>query len=153
LKTIMPDVSPTSLPAYGRRPVPVAVTIPRPTTIPAAFRAAARLLAANGHYQGDYLPDPFDRVLTTPHASRPLSIVAAIRYAVSGRHLETELSERAISVLAGRLTVDENDPVVPPSDRFLCELHVAYWGDVEGRTTESAVAVLYAAADASEVTA
>lgn len=145
----MPDVSPTSVPCYGRRPVPVTVAIPRPATIPAVFRAAARLLAANGHYQGDYLPDPFDRVLATPHAVRPLSIVAAIRYATSGRHVESDLSERAISVLAGRLEVSEDDPVVPPGDRFACELHVANWGDVEGRTTESAVAVLYAAADAA----
>lgn len=150
----MPDVSPTSLPAYNRRPVPVTVPVPRPTTLPGVYRAAARLLAANGHYQGDYLPDPFDRESRTSHSARPLSIVAALRCAVSGSpHRTTPLSERAVSVLAGRLEISEDDPVVPAGDGFLCEMHVAAWGDVEGRTTESAVAVLYAAADACEVSA
>ncbi|MGW5352252.1 DUF6197 family protein [Streptomyces sp. NPDC004031] len=150
---MMPDVSATSVPAYGRRPVLTTVTVPHPTSLAGVYRAAARLIAANGHWQGDYLPDPFDRVLTTAHVSRPLSIVAAIRFAVSGRHVETELSERAVSVLAGRLEISEDDPVVHLDRPFECELHVAAWGDVEGRTTESVSAVLYAAADATEVTA
>ncbi|MFD5632407.1 hypothetical protein [Streptomyces sp. NPDC127072] len=127
----------------------------RPLTLPAVFRAAARLLAANGHHQGDYCPDPFDRRTATPHAVRPLSIVAAIRCVTSPHgdnpHRETELSEAAVRLLAGRLEVDGegawND------ERFYLELHVANWGDVEGRTTESVVAVLAAAADASEVSA
>jgi hypothetical protein len=151
---MMPDVTPTSVPAYGRRPVLVTgVSIPRPKTVAQAFRTAARLIAANGHHQGDYMPDPFDRVLHTPHVSRPLSIVAAIRFAVSGRHVETPLSESAISVLAGRLEISEDDPVVHPDSPWECEIHVADWGDVEGRTTECVCAVLYAAADAVEVTA
>ncbi len=149
----MPDVSATSVPTYGRRPVLTTVTAPHPTTLSGALRAAARLIAANGHHQGDYLPDPFNRVLRTPRLSRPLSIVAAIRVAVSGRHVETELSERAISVLAGRLEITEDDPVVHLDRPIECEMHVAAWGDVEGRTTESVCAVLYAAADAAEVTA
>jgi hypothetical protein len=149
-----PDVSATSLPAYGRRPVPVVLPPSRPTTLCGACRAAARLLACNGHHQGDYCPDPFDHQDRTPHAERPLSIVAALRCAVSGSpHRPTPLSEQAISVLAGRLEISEDDPVVPADDEFLCEMHVANWGDVEGRTTESAVAVLEAAADAAEVTA
>ncbi|GAB2731440.1 DUF6197 family protein [Streptomyces bullii] len=127
----------------------------RPTTVPAVFRAAARLLARNGHYQGDYCPDPFDRRSTSPHAERPLSIVAAIRCVASpggdNPHYISELSELAVKVLAGRLEVDgepawNNEP-------FWLQTHVAHWGDVEGRTTESAVAVLEAAADANEVAA
>ncbi|WP_460071139.1 DUF6197 family protein [Streptomyces sp. YKOK-I1] len=128
---------------------------PRPTTIPAVFRAAARLLAVVGHHQGDYCPDPFDRRLTTPHATRPLSIVAAIRCVTSPHgdnpHRITELSEAAVKVLAGRLEVD-GEPAWNDEPHHL-EGHVAHWGDVEGRTTESAVAVLEAAADASEVAA
>lgn len=126
-----------------------------PTTVPAVFRAAARLLAANGHHQGDYLPDPFDRRTATPHAERPLSIVAAIR-CVSSPHGEdprrmTELSEAAVRVLAYRLEV-EGEPPWSDAPRWL-ENHVDCWGDTPGRTTESAVAVLEAAADASEVAA
>lgn len=124
----------------------------RPTTLPAVFRAAARLVVANGHHQGDFCPDPFDRESKSPHALRPLSIVAAIRCVVSGSpHRETPLAEAAVKVLAGRLEVDGegawND------EPFWLELHVANWGDVEGRSLESVVAVLEAAADASEVAA
>lgn len=155
VKTIMPDVSPlspTSLPAYERRPVCVAVAIPQSKTLPAMFRAAARLIAANGHHQGDYVPDPFDRIARTSHAERPMSIVAALRCVVSGSpHLTTALADQAVSVLAWRLEVGGRGPV--RLDDFSLECHVADWGDVEGRTTESVVAVLYAAADASEVTA
>ncbi|MET8826019.1 HNH endonuclease signature motif containing protein [Streptomyces sp. NPDC004610] len=125
----------------------------RPTTIPQVFRAAARLLAMNGHYQGDYCPDAFDRVMTTPHSTRPLSIVAAIRCVASPHgdnpHRESELSELAVRVLAGRLEVD-GEPAWNEEPYWL-EMHVAAWGDVEGRTVESAVAVLVAAADDCEV--
>lgn len=127
----------------------------RPMTVPAVFRAAARLLAVNGHYQGDYCPDAFDRRLTSPHAERPLSIVAAIRCVASPHgdnpHRITDLSEAAVKVLADRLEVD-GEPVWNGDPHHL-EVHVAEWGDVEGRTTESAVAVLEAAADANEVAA
>lgn len=143
---------PTNLPAAQRRPVLVTgVQVPaRPTTLPGAFRAAARLLAANGHHQGDYCPDPFDRRTTTPHETRPLSIVAALRCSVSGNpHRTSELSEAAVKVLAHRLTVDGEPPF--NDDELILESHVAEWGNVEGRTVESAVAVLEAAADACEV--
>lgn len=127
----------------------------RPTTVPAVFRAAARLLAVNGHYQGDYCPDAFDRVSKTPHSERPLSIVAAIRCVASPHgdnpHRITELSEAAVRVLAYRLEV-EGEPPWSDTPRWL-ENHVDCWGDTPGRTTESAVAVLEAAADASEVSA
>ncbi|MEV7897280.1 DUF6197 family protein [Streptomyces cyaneofuscatus] len=142
---------PTDLPAGHRRTVHVDVPFPRPTTVASTFRAAARLLAANGHYQGDYLPDPFNRRLTTPDAERPLSIVAAIRCVVTGvpRRFDP-LAEEAIKVLAGRLEVDGEPAWNDEPDNLA--IHVANWGDVEGRTTECAVAVLYAAADATAVT-
>ena len=127
----------------------------RPMTLSAVFRAAARLIAANGHFQGDYCPDPFDRRTATPHSVRPLSIVAAIRCVASPHgdnpHRMTDLSEAAVKVLAGRLEVD-GEPAWNDEPHHL-EGHVAHWGDVEGRTTESAVAVLEAAADAVEVSA
>lgn len=144
-------IRPTDLPAGHRRTVHVDITIPRPTTVAGVFRAAARLIAVNGHHQGDFLPDPFNRRLTTPDAERPLSIVAAIRCVVTGNPRRyAPLAEASIRVLADRLDVDRepawND------EPFWLELHVAAWGDAEGRTVESVVAVLYAAADATAVT-
>lgn len=127
-------------------------TVTRPTTVAGVFRAAARLLAANGHYQGDYCPDVFDREMCIPHFLRPLSIVAALRCAVSGDpHANSLLADKAMSVLALRLKVNGEGPFW--GDIFSLEFHIAAWGDVEGRTTESAVAVLYAAADAVEAVA
>lgn len=126
-----------------------------PTTVSAVLRAAARLLAKNGHHQGDYCPDPFDRKTTSPHGERPMSIVAAIRCVASPHgddpHRETALSERAVKALAGRLLVD--DEPAWNDEPYWLETHVANWGDVEGRTVESVVAVLEAAADANEVSA
>ncbi|WP_318205324.1 hypothetical protein [Streptomyces sp. SCL15-4] len=121
----------------------------RPTTVPAVFRAAARIVAANGLWQGDYVPDPFDREMDVPHALRPMSIVAALKCAVSGDpHTWSPLADDAIAVLALRLN---DGPEY--GDIFSLEEHVDAWGDVEGRTRESAVAVLEAAADANEVAA
>lgn len=124
----------------------------RPTSVSAVFRAAARLIVVNGHWQGDYCPDPFDRHVKTSHAVRPLSIVAALRCVVSGSpHRTTPLSETAVKVLAHRLVVNGEPPF--NDTPLMLECHVAEWGDVEGRTAESVVAVLEAAADANEVSA
>ena len=145
-------IRPTDLPAGHRRTVHVDVTIPRPTTVASVFRAAARLLAANGLHQGDYFPDPFNRRMVTPFTERPLSIVAAIRCAVTGSPRQyNSLSEAAVKVLAGRLEVLGGPPWTQ-EPRWL-ENHVDCWNDFPGRTTESACAVLYAAADANEVAA
>jgi hypothetical protein len=137
-------------------PVPLHLApLPRRNPLSAVFRKAARLIAANGHFQGDYCPDAFDRRLKTPHAERPLSIVAAIRCVTSPNgdnpHRISELSEAAVKVLAARLEVD-GEPAWNDEPHHL-EGHVAHWGDVEGRTVESVVAVLEAAADANEVAA
>lgn len=146
---------PTDLPRGDRRPVLVTgIIIPQrpPTTVRDVERAAARIIAANGLYQGDLIPDTFNRELTTPHAERPMSIVAALNCAVSGDpHLPSDLSRAAIAGLAHRLTVNEQGPY--GEDELALAWHVDSWGDVEGRTAESAVAVLEAAADACEVAA
>jgi hypothetical protein len=150
-----PATAPTNYPTGTRRTTRVAGVRVQPTTVSGVFRAAARLLAVNGHYQGDYCPDPFDRRLASLHSARPLSIVAAIRCVASPRgdnpHRVSELSELAVKVLAGRLEVD-GEPAWN-DEPFYLDVHVSAWGDVEGRTTESAVAVLEAAADANEVSA
>lgn len=123
--------------------------VSRPTTVPQVFRTAARILAANGLYQGDHVPDTFDREMCIPHPLRPMSIVAALKCAVSGDpHLPSLLADGAIAVLALRLEVDGEGPLF--GGVFDLEAHVDAWGDLEGRTTESAVAVLEAAADGSE---
>lgn len=137
---------PANFPAGHRRPVLVSLPTPRPTSLAGTFRAAARVLAANGLYQGDYLPDPFDREMCIPHFLRPMSVVAALKCAVSGDpHTESLLADEAIGVLA--LHLDDGPEW---GDIHSLERHVDAWGDAEGRTTESAVSVLYAAADASE---
>ncbi|MFI9340021.1 hypothetical protein ACIG0D_01895 [Streptomyces sp. NPDC052773] len=124
----------------------------RPATVPGVYRAAARLLAVNGLYKGDFVPDAFDREMDVPHHLRPMSIVAALKCATSGDpHRTTLLADEAIAVLALRLEVDGDGPRY--GGIFDLEAHVDAWGDVESRTTESAVAVLEAAADACEVAA
>lgn len=141
-------IRPTNLPAGHRRTVHVDVTIPRPTNVPAVFRAAARVLAANGLYQGDFLPDPMNREMCIPQVFRPMSLVAALRCAVSGDpQVSSLLADEAVGVLALRL---DDGPVY--GDIFSLEAHVDEWGDMPGRSTESAVAVLEAAADATAVT-
>ncbi|MEU5716600.1 hypothetical protein AB0G71_12555 [Streptomyces sp. NPDC020403] len=140
-------IRPTDVPAGHRRTHHVDITVPRPTTVAGTFRAAARVLAANGLHQGDFVPDAFDREMCIPHFLRPMSIVAALKCAVSGDHRrDSLLADEAIATLALRL--DDGGPRW--GDIFALEAHVDAWGDAEGRTTESAVAVLYAAADACE---
>lgn len=117
-----------------------------PTTVPGVFRVAARLLASNGLYKGDFVPDSFDREMCVPHFLRPMSIVAALKTATTGDpHRTSLLSDHAIAELALRLEVDGEGPLF--GGIFDLEAHVDAWGDVESRTTESAVAVLERAAE------
>lgn len=133
----------TDLPRGDCRPI---------TTVRDVERAAARIIAANGLWQGDLLPDPFDRELKTPHAERPMSIVAALNCAVSGNpHRPSDLSKAAIAAVAHRLLVNGEGPYA--EDELALAFHVDTWGDGEGRTAESAVSVLIAAADACGVAA
>ncbi|MEU2730061.1 hypothetical protein ABZ650_20325 [Streptomyces griseoviridis] len=126
--------------------------IARPTTLHALYRAAARIIAVNGLYKGDFVPDAFDREMTVPHFLRPMSIVAALKCATSGDpHRTSLLADEAIAVLALRVEVDGEGPLF--GGIFDLEAHVDAWGDLESRTTESAVAVLEAAAVACEVAA
>ncbi|NUR65982.1 MAG: hypothetical protein HOQ47_09485 [Streptomyces sp.] len=126
--------------------------VAEPTTVSGVYRAAARILSANGLYQGDFVPDVFDREICVPHFLRPMSIVAALKCATTGDPHRTSLvADEAIAVLALRLEVDGEGPLY--GGIFDLEAHIDSWGDVEGRTTESAVAVLEAAADANEVAA
>ncbi|PWG13950.1 hypothetical protein DF268_08785 [Streptomyces sp. V2] len=133
-------------------PVPLHVSpVARPTTVPQVFRAAARILASNGLYQGDFVPDALDREICVPHFLRPMSVVAALKCATTGDpHLTLPLADEAIGRLALRLEVDGEGPLY--GGIFDLEAHIDAWGDLEGRTTESAVAMLEHAADVCEVT-
>jgi hypothetical protein len=143
-----PSTSPACLPSAARRTIPVALPRRRPDTVPGLFLAAARLIDRQGHWQGDFIPDPFSRRMTTPDALRPMAIVSAIRCARTGNPRRTEpLAESAIAVLAGRLEVD-GEPAWN-EEPFHLELHVCAWGDVEGRTAAEVVAVLESAAAAA----
>lgn len=114
--------------------------------LPSIFRTAARILAANTLHKGDFVADGFDRLSKTPHAERPMSIVAALNCAVTGDpHRPAAESREAIRVLAYRLTVRGEAPYA--EDERALAFHVDEWGDDEARTTESAVAVLEQAAD------
>lgn len=134
--------TPTSLPTAGRPLLVTGVATPRPVSVPAVLWAAARLVEANGHFQGDHVPDPFDREMCIPHFLRPMSIVAAVKCAVSGDpHVPSLLADSAIAVLALRL---DGGPEF--GDIFSLESHVDEWGDALGRTAEEAVALLESAA-------
>lgn len=142
---------PTDLPAYGRfdKSIPTP-NVPGDATLPVVYRAAARLLARNGLHQGDWVFDAFDRSTTTAHCDRPLSIVAALRCVTTGSpHRTDDLSDRAIAELADHLVVDD-EPAPRDATAEQLAAHVDRWGDHDGRTTESAVAVLEHAADRHE---
>jgi hypothetical protein len=106
----------------------------------------------NGHHQGDYIPDPFNRILTTPKLTRPMSICAALYCAASptGDMHESELASLAIRYMAGRVLVDGEGPW-DPERNLDCQIHVASWGDIEGRTTGEAIRLLLDAAQATTV--
>lgn len=155
MKTIFPPVPAvtpvTPLEVDSARRDATLPALIRATDVPQVFRFAARLLVRNGLHQGDYLPDFADRRLTSLHINRPMSIVAAIRTVANGNpHLSSPFSELAVRVLAGRLLVDGEGPF--GDSRLALATHVDSWGDLPGRSVESVVAVLEAAADANEVT-
>lgn len=111
------------------------------------FRRAALIIQTNGHHQGDYIPDPFNRVLTALPRERPMSIVAALRCAETGRpQAFGPASTGAVRFLAGRLLVDGEPPFWTDDSSLAC--HVAAWGDVPGRTAAEAAGVLLEAAEA-----
>lgn len=142
---------PTDLPAHGRfdKTIPIP-HVPADGTLPVVFRAAARLIARNGLHQGDWVFDAFNRSATTAHCDRPLSIVAAVRCVTTGNpHRTSPLADRAVAELADHLVVDD-DHASRDATADQLAAHVDHWGDHDGRTTESAVAVLEHAADRHE---
>lgn len=116
--------------------------------LPGVYRRAALIIQTNGHHQGDYVPDPLNRVLTTPKLSRPMSLPAALYCAAEpqGRMYISPLAQTAMVDLANRVLVDGEGPwgETHPTD---CEIHLHAWGDVEGRTSADVIALLLAAAE------
>lgn len=141
--------SPTNIPTGDRRTALVILAPARPSTVPAVLLAAARIIQANGLWQGDYVPDAFDREMCVPHFIRPMSIVGAIRCAATGDpHRSSQLADTAIGFVA--LSID-GGPYW--GDVFSLEAHVNEWNDVPGRSGDEAVALLERLATAPEVAA
>jgi hypothetical protein len=137
---------PTNTPSGARHPLPIRFVMPRPTTVAGVLLAAARIVQAQGLWQGDYVPDPLDREMTVPHSARPMSLVAAIKCAVSGDpHHNSQLADMAIGYLA--LSLDGGPEF---GDIFSLEAHVEAWGDEPGRTGDDVVRMLELAATAPE---
>lgn len=113
------------------------------------FRLAAQIIAVNGHHQGDYIPDPFSRVLKALPCERPMSAVAALRCAETGDpQAGGPVSGRAVRFLAARLLV-HGEPGLWADELSLSE-HVAAWGDIPGRTPAEVVEQLVYAAESAE---
>lgn len=128
---------PTDL-RLGRTVRVVGIDPPRPTTVPAVLRTAARILRMNGLYQGEYVRDTFDRELDTPHSERPMSVVAALRCAVSGNpHHQDVLADRALSELA--MAIGDGPAW---GDVFSLEAHVDRWSDAPDRAAADAAELL-----------
>jgi hypothetical protein len=137
---VIPQTNPTNLTHGSRRTVLVALPVrpAAPTTVEGTLLAAARLLQERGLWQGDYVPDAFDREMCIPHCLRPMNIVAAIRCVISGNpHRSTQLADMAVGVLA--LAIGDGPSY---GDLFSLEAHVDGWNDEPGRTTDEAVALL-----------
>lgn len=132
---------PTDLPHGDRRAVRVILPMPAPAappTVEAVFLAAARLIHANGHWQDDYVPDACDREMTVPASMRPMSIVAALRCAVSGDPMAYSLlADEALMHLAVAI-----DPEPERGDIFALEGIVEDWGDEPGRSGDEVVELL-----------
>ncbi|MFF9197295.1 hypothetical protein ACF09L_19015 [Streptomyces sp. NPDC014779] len=137
---------PTNVPSGDRRTIRVDFTPARPSTVPAVLLGAARILQANGLWQGDYVPDVRDREMCVPHFLRPMSIVAAIRCAATGDpHKESQLADTAIGYVALSL-----DPAPKYGGIFDLEKIVEAWNDAAGRSADEAVALLEELATAPE---
>jgi hypothetical protein len=135
---------PTNLPAFGRRPVLVLLAPPRQTTVPAVLLAAARIIETNGFWATDWVEDAFDRRLTTPHASRRMNLVGAIRCAVSGDpHRESQLADMAIGYASLSLAPEW-------TDAYSLRTHLDNWAEMPGRSATEAVALLEMLATAPE---
>lgn len=140
---------PTNLPSGDRQPVLVLLPPARPTTVPAVLLGAARIIQANGLWQGDYVPDPLNREISAeeiPHSQRPMSLRAAINCATTGDpHRTSQLGDMAMGYLA--LSID-GGPYW--GDYRSLETHVEAWNDEPGRTADETVALLERLATSSE---
>jgi hypothetical protein len=102
--------------------------VTQPTDRHGVLAEAARIIQANGLHHGDFVLDPFNRRSTTPHRTRPMSVVGAIQCAVSGDpRTASTLAIEAIAVLSSLVQVN-GQPAWSGSieDR---ERHVEAWSD------------------------
>jgi hypothetical protein len=100
----------------------------QPTDRAGVLARAALIIAHQGLHHGDFIPDPFDRRLSTPHYLRPMSVVGAINCAVSGDpRIPSNLSWAAIR-LVGRMVLVDGEPAAADTIEAL-ERHVDNWSD------------------------
>jgi hypothetical protein len=100
----------------------------QPTDHHTVLARAANILKTNGIHRGDYVADPFNRRSTTPHDTRPMSVVGAINCAVTDDpRTPSNLAWLAISALACVVLVNGE----PAMSRSLedQERHVDAWSD------------------------
>jgi hypothetical protein len=119
-----------------------------PTDRPGILARAADIIENNGHFPGDFVPDPFDRVSHTPHRDRPMSMEAALRCASSGNpHGETPEAHDAILWAAERLHYAD-EPMRDGTVEDACR-QLAAWG--EWRTQHYVVLMLRCLADVARL--
>ncbi|WP_030569726.1 DUF6197 family protein [Streptomyces aureocirculatus] len=119
----------------------------------AVYRKAARLLAQAGHRQTE-----IRTAFSCPPAPGAITIMDALRAAAAAvcaagtltcqEQAVSRLGDHAVYRLALRLEVRGQGPFW--IDIASLEEHITAWGDMPRRTTESVVAQLERAADASE---
>lgn len=99
-----------------------------PTTVAEVLYRAAQLIRTNGLHHGDYVADPFNRNMDTPHCERPMDVVGALFCAVSGDpRVPSNLAWHAIGII-GRRVVVNGQPAWGTSIDDL-ERHLHAWSD------------------------
>ncbi|MFD6874495.1 MULTISPECIES: hypothetical protein [unclassified Streptomyces] len=128
------DVAVSELPAALRvRPLVI-----HANTVEATLTEAAWLLRTRGHWQGGSCPDASNREMCIPQWLRPMSIVAAIKCAVSGDpQSDSLIADNALAVVALSLA---DKPQY--GDIFSLEEHIDSWGNEPDRSTDDVVAML-----------
>ena len=99
-----------------------------PTDRHRVIAQAAHIIKTNGLWHGDWIPDPFNRRMDTPHHLRPMSVVAALNCASTGDpRTPSNLSWAAMRTVARVVRVN-GEPAWSESIEDQ-ERHVDNWSD------------------------
>lgn len=99
-----------------------------PTMVPQVLERAGLILQKNGRHCGDYVFDPLNRALSTPHHTRTMDAVGALFCAVTNDpRTPSPLAMRAVEYVGARVLVD-GEPAW--GERYAdLERHVHDWSD------------------------